>query len=90
MTHFLKSDTNPEGFKLEDIMLAIRKDVLARCVKVADDHRPEALHVMDNNMKILELLSEAARLATDSTHVLDKAFGPSHSAEGGPPRIGSE
>ena len=90
MTRFLKSEANPEGFKLEDILLAIRKDMLSRCLLVADDHRPEALHVMDNNMKILGLLSEAARLATDSTHVLDRAFGPSHAAEGGPPRIGTE
>jgi hypothetical protein len=90
MTRFLVSEENPSGFKLEDILIALRKDVLTRCLKVADDHRPEALHVMENNMKILGLLSEAARLAIDSSQVLDRAFGPSRAADGGPPRIGTE
>ena len=39
-------------------------------------------------MKILNLLSDAIQLAEDSTNTLDEAFGPSASAEGGPPRIG--
>jgi hypothetical protein len=40
-------------------------------------------------MKILTLLSEAIAYADDSTRVLNKAFGPSHAAQGGPPRIGT-
>jgi hypothetical protein len=87
MTHFLVTEENPDGHRLEDILLMIRKDILTRAVKVADDRRIEALHVMRNNMKILELISEAIALAEDSSRVLDKAFGPS--AKGGPPRIGS-
>jgi hypothetical protein len=43
---------------------------------------------MANNMKILGLLSEAIALSLDSTRVLDRAFGPSQAAHGGPPRIG--
>ena len=86
MTHFLVTDENPSGHRLEDILLMIRKDILTRAVKVADDRRIEALHVMRNNMKILDLLSEAIVLAEDSSRVLDKAFGPA--AKGGPPRIG--
>ncbi|MBT3990999.1 MAG: histidine kinase [Rhodospirillaceae bacterium] len=88
MTKFLITDENTEGYKLEDILLAIRRDMLERCGKVVDDHRGEALHVMDNNMKILALLSEAIGIATDSTAVLNRAFGPSTSADGGEPRIG--
>jgi hypothetical protein len=87
MTHFLVTDENPSGHRLEDILLIIRKDILTRAVKVADDRRLEALHVMRNNMKILDLISEAIALAEDSSRVLDKAFGPS--AKGGPPRIGT-
>ena len=86
MTHFLVTEENPSGHRLEDILLIIRKDILTRAVKVADDRRIEALHVMRNNMKILELISEAIALAEDSSRVLDRAFGPA--AKGGPPRIG--
>lgn len=88
MTHFLKSDVKPEGYKLEDILAALSRDVLYRAEKIADDGRPEARHVLDNNVKILGLLAEARRLAEDSTRTLDKAFGPSRSEAGGPPRIG--
>ncbi len=89
MTRFLISDQNPQGFKLEDILTAIRKDVIYRCGKIADDARPEARKVLDNNMKVLTLLTEAIHVAESSTFILDKAFGPSQSLYGGPPRIGT-
>ncbi|PWE18218.1 histidine kinase [Marinicauda salina] len=89
MTRFLKSETNPEGRKLEDILLELREDVLKRCTKIAGDHRPEALHVMANNMKILEHMTAAIELAQDSTNLLDRAFGPSEADKGGAPRIGA-
>ena len=88
MTRFLISKENKDGYKLEDILRAIRKDILTRCTKIVDDQRTEASHVLDNNMKILNLLSDAIHLAEDSTATLDRAFGPSAAAEGGPPRIG--
>jgi hypothetical protein len=88
MTRFLISKENKDGFKLEDILRAIRKDILTRCTKIVDDQRTEASHVLDNNMKILNLLSDAIHLAEDSTTILDKAFGPSAAVQGGPPRIG--
>ncbi len=67
--------------------MLLRKDILNRAVKIADDRRIEALHVMKNNMRILDLLSDAIALAEDSTRVLDRAFGSA--AKGGPPRIGN-
>lgn len=88
MSHFLVSDENPQGLKLEQILRAIRKEVIQRCTKITDDVRPEAQHVLSNNIKILEHLTEAIRLAEDSTQTLDKAFGPSQAGKGGPPRIG--
>lgn len=88
MTHFLISESNPDGYKLEDILAAIRKDIIIRCTKIVDDARPEAMHVLDNNMQILVLLTQARALAEDSTRTLDKAFGPTRSVEGGEPRIG--
>ncbi len=86
MTHFLVTEENPSGHRLEDILMIIRKDILIRATKIADDRRPEALHVMKNNMRILDLISDAIALAEDSSRVLDKAFG--NAAKGGPPRIG--
>jgi hypothetical protein len=88
MTRFLVSDENPGGYKLEDILTALRADVLTRCTKIALDERPEAQHVVANNMEVLTHLTKAIELAQDSTRVLNKAFGPSKAAEGGPPRIG--
>ncbi len=87
MTHFLVTDENPSGHRLEDILMLIRKDILTRALKIADDRRPEATHVMKNNMRILDLISDAISLAEDSSRVLDKAFG--NVAKGGPPRIGT-
>lgn len=88
MTRFLKSDSNPAGHKLEDILMELRSDVLIRCTKIAEDHRPEALKVLSNNMKVLEHLTDAIELAQDSTSILDRAFGPSAARDGGEPRIG--
>lgn len=86
MTHFLVSEANPDGSKLEDILRVIRSDIFNRCTKITDDLRPEAKQVLQNNVKILDLISQAIELAEDSSQILDKAFGPS--AKGGPPRIG--
>ncbi len=88
MTRFLVSDDNESGYRLEDILTAVRADVVKRCEKIVDDHRDEAHHVLDNNIRVLSLLSEAIKLAEDSTYVLDRSFGPSAAAEGGEPRIG--
>jgi hypothetical protein len=88
MTRFLVSDENPTGYRLEDILTVLRADVLKRCTKIALDERPEAQHVIHNNMDVLVHLTRAIELAKDSTRTLDKAFGPSKAAEGGAPRIG--
>ncbi len=89
MTHFLVSDENPTGHKLEDLLVALRRDILLRCEKIIEDPRPEAKQVVANNLQILNLITDCIGLAEDSTQVLDKAFGPSRAADGGPPRIGT-
>lgn len=89
MTRFLVSDENPAGLRLEDILHAIRMDVITRCTKIMQDPKQEARHVLNNNMKILTLLSEAIAFAEESSNVLDKSFGPSTASKGGPPRIGT-
>jgi hypothetical protein len=90
MTHFLVSEENPSGHKLEDLLIEIRGDILHRCTKIAKDQRPEAMAVLANNVDILEHLTEAIHLALESTKVLDTAFGKSQADKGGPPRIGVE
>jgi len=85
MTHFLTTDDNPDGYKLEDILHLIRADIIHRATKITGDDRSEARHVLNNNIHILGLLSEAIEYAEDSTTVLDKSFGP---AKEGEPRIG--
>jgi len=86
MTHFLKSDDNPEGYKLEDILRAIRKDVINRCTKIMDDPAPSAQEILANNMSVLTLLTDAIELAEESTQILKTQFGPPNAD--GTPRIG--
>ena len=89
MTKFLVTEDNPDGQKLESVIDQIRAEMILRCTFILEDSRPEAKAVLANNMKILGLLTDAIDIAEDSTHILDKAFGPSQAAKGGPPRIGS-
>ncbi|WP_025899749.1 hypothetical protein [Sneathiella glossodoripedis] len=89
MTHFLVTEENPEGKKLEEVLTMVRADIIQRCTLITDDIRPEAQAVLANNVKVLSLLTDAIELASDSTRILDKAFGPSQASKGGPPRIGN-
>ena len=86
MTHFLMNEDNPNGHRLEDILALIRKDMILRATKIVDDHRAEARRVLENNIRILQLLTESINIAEDSTRLLDKNLGPS---QPGQPRIGN-
>ena len=85
MTHFLVTDERPDGYKLEEILSVIRKDIISRATKIVDDDRVQARQVLENNIKILSLLTECINAAEDSSRLLDKAFGPHKEGE---PRIG--
>jgi hypothetical protein len=85
MSRFLVNDDNPDGYKLEDILSAIRNEVIQRATKIMDDSRPEAVTVLNNNIRILDHLAQSISLAENSTTVLDKAFG-THNPD--VPRIG--
>ena len=76
MTHFLVSDTNPDGSRLEEILRVIRNDILIRCTKISQDERLEVQQVLQNNIKILDFVSQSISLAEEYTHLFDKAFGP--------------
>ena len=86
MTHFLVTDENPGGWKLEDILTTLQDDIVRRSQKIIDDHRPEARRVLHNNIEVLGLLTQCIELARSSTKVL-ASLGPSRGTEG-PPRIG--
>ena len=74
MSGFLVTDENPDGYKLEDILGVIRNEIFQRATKIMDDKRPEAVTMINNNIKILNHLAESIALAENSTSVLDKAF----------------
>ena len=84
-TKFLVNDENSNGYKLEIILTLIRNDIIERAAKIMDDDRAETTTVMNNNIKILGFLSESIELATNSSDILDKSFGPH---EPDVPRIG--
>jgi hypothetical protein len=37
---FLSTDENPDGYKLEDILSSVRRDIIAHAEKIAGDKRP--------------------------------------------------
>jgi len=88
VTRFLSTDDKPDGWRLEDILSEIQNDIVRRSSKIVEDSRPQARAVLNNNFQILNLLTEAIALATDSTRTLN-SLGPSKASEGGPPRVGS-
>jgi hypothetical protein len=87
MTHFLPTAEDPDGHRLEDLLNALRRDLVVRMGKIVDDERPEARHVLSNDVRILTLLSECIDLAEDSSRVLARSFGPSRP---GHHRIGTD
>ena len=70
MTKLLVSDTNPQGHTTEVVLGLIRQDIIKRIQKFAGDPRKEARQVLDNNIRILQLLGEAIALAAQHTRTL--------------------
>ena len=85
MTKLLMSENNKTGYRLEDVLEIIRADILKRCLILAEETSAEARHVMNNNMHILPMLTDAIVLAEESTEVLSRKFGHDHAATGQPP-----
>jgi hypothetical protein len=70
MTKLLVSETNPKGYTTEVVLATIRQDIIVRLQKYAGDPRKEARQVLDNNIRILQLLGEAIALAEQNTRTL--------------------
>lgn len=73
MTKILVSDSNPTGMRMEDILSRLRIDLLARMVEYSGDPRRETHTILDHDVQILGLLSQAIRLAEENTRILDGA-----------------
>ena len=75
---------------MEDIITGVRGEIVKRCGKIVDDQREETDHVIENKIRVVAVLRETIKLAENSNHVLNRSFGPSASAEGGAPLIGTK
>ena len=72
MTKLLVSETNAQGYTTEVVLGLIRQDIIKRIQKYAGDPRKEARLVLDNNIRILQLLGEAIALAEQNTRTLSE------------------
>ncbi|WP_114394698.1 histidine kinase [Oleisolibacter albus] len=72
MTLYLVSRDNPQGLKTEEILFALRADLLERMVSYRSDPRREMKAVLANNIRILGLLTEAMVLAEENTRIIDQ------------------
>lgn len=82
MTKLLVSDDNPDGTTLEDVLRTVRNDIISRCQLSVAVHDRDTEKVVNNNMRILNLLTECIELAEASTEVLVQAYGVEQAAKG--------
>jgi len=70
----LVSHDNPDGKRSEELLTEIRAELLVRMASYGDDPRPEAKSVMENNLRIAQLLTEAIHLAEANTNKLGEVL----------------
>ena len=70
MSKHLVSADNPDGQRSEDLLAEIRAEVLVRMASYGEDPRPEAKTVLENNLEIAQLLTDAIHLAETNTKTL--------------------
>ena len=70
MPNYLVSPENPDGKRTEEILSELRAEILVRMANYASDPRPEARIVMENNLEIAQLLTDAIHLAEANTNKL--------------------
>ena len=79
----LMSAENPNGRKLEELLAQLQEEVQQKSVKIAQDARPHARHVLRNNQQIIGLLMQAEALQRNSYDVLAQ-LGPNQGPTGTP------
>lgn len=82
----LMTPDNPTGWKLEDLVAQLKVEILAKCDRIKDDSRPQAMRVMLNNASIIALLDKIRVIQRGSLALLDQ-LGPDNGPLGAP-RIG--
>jgi len=87
MANVLMGPGNPSGWKLEDLLATLQREVREKSAKIADDARPVARAVLRNNQQIIGLLAQAEALQRSSYDMLD-ALAPNQGPLG-TPRIGA-
>ena len=85
MSGFLTNELRPEGYSLEELLSAVRRELIVKATKIVDDERPQAQEVLENDIKIIGLLTESLHIAEASSKLLNRSFGPHVDGE---PRIG--
>lgn len=82
----LMSPDNPTGWKLEDLLARLCREVRAKCAKIADktETDPVALSVYRNNVKIIELLGQAEVAQRESYCLLHHEKGANKGPTGKP------
>ncbi len=88
MKPILMSSENPEGWKLEELLVQVKQEVSEKINKIINDQSPHAQLVIQNNLSIIEHLGAAEALQRASMIVLD-AKAPNQGPTG-TPRIGGE
>lgn len=84
----LMSPTNPEGWKLEELLEHLQGEVRRKSDKIAHDTRLIAKTVLNNNAQIIALLAQAEAIQRQSYALLDD-MAPNEGPLG-KPRIGGE
>ena len=70
MSKHLVSADNQGGQRTEDLLSEIRAEILARMAHYGEDPRPEAKAVLEHNLEIAQLLTDAIHLAELNTQTL--------------------
>jgi len=86
-TPILMSADNPTGWKLEELLAQVRKELLVKTEKITGDESTESMKVQCNNLSILRQLFNAEALQRESIAVL-AAKSPDQGPTG-PARIGA-
>lgn len=82
----LMSGTNPDGFKLEELLAQIADELTVKCDRLRGDTSPVAQDVERNNRDIIARLHECRRLQEHSLGRL-ATVGPDQGPRG-KPRVG--
>ena len=86
--HVLMGTENPDGWKLEELLVKLQFEVGNKSAKIEKDTRLEAKTVLHHNMQIIGLLQQAEALQRQSYAILD-AMAPNEGPLG-TPRIGED